>query len=199
MDKATIIVGRGFMAYQSDDIVLKSNKVSVDEIINAARFSRSVIEKQDYHFNKLVQELYNRYMAKNDLIRDLDFKEEIIKAAYKAFGSFNFINWLTLQNQSPCFTAMHKKFLIETLRYIETGSRLVNVSTWTRLIEKRPSTEVDSNVEFNVSKLMEDTNSKFVGGLRVVDTSDFIYKWVKWEDGFNDLLRSLYIVFGKVD
>ena len=199
MDKQAIIVGRGFMTYLSDDVVLKSNKVSVDEIINAARFSRTAAEKEDYHYNKAVQEIFNRYMAKNDFIRDLVFKEDIIKVAYRAFGSFNFVNWLTLQNESTCFTAMHKKFLIETLRYIETGARMVNVSTWTRLIEKRPASEVNRSVEYNASKLMEDTSSKFVGNLRVVDTSDFICKWVKWDDGFNDLLRSLYIVFGRID
>jgi hypothetical protein len=84
--------------------------------------------------NESVVEVYNQLIRRQVISTNFEFRERVLKIAMKAFGVKNLSQWIALQTESPTFTQLHADFLIDTIRYINTGKRQLPIQTWERLI-----------------------------------------------------------------
>lgn len=144
---------------------------------------------ENFYFEDIVI-LYDLYRGDPNLLRDFNFREQVIKAAYMMFGSNSVYTWLRHQNQLANIGLLHARFIEETLTYIATGKeRATQTVQWIKLIE------ISNHKES--SKLNIDDWFNTYSGLYVpADIVDFIQLWVSQPKGFEDLLISLFIIFG---
>lgn len=144
---------------------------------------------ENFYFEDIVI-LYDLYRGDPNLLRDFNFREQVIKAAYMMFGSNSVYTWLRHQNQLANIGLLHARFIEETLTYIATGKeRATQTVQWIKLIE------ISNHKES--SKLNIDDWFNTYSGLYVpADIVDFIQLWVAQPKGFEDLLISLFIIFG---
>jgi hypothetical protein len=148
----------------------------------------------NYHFSPAVTELFNNWSAKKEVLREFDFRERLLKVAFKAFGTKEFRAWLLLQLEAETLSALHKKFLLETCDYILNGTarRLSNVQ-WVNLLEAGPTT---ASVRLSPSEFLSNKD-----GVREYTNIpekmvELIVRWTQHRDGFEDLLVCLYVIFG---
>lgn len=149
-----------------------------------------------YRYSPGVVELYKQWCANSALLRDFNFREQIITQAFISFGTTNFHSWLMLQNMQPTLSDLHKTYILETLDYLLVGTtRKIDNISWMRLLEadNRPNT-----VAIDIRKYFkQDTMNYSADDVTLpVLTREIIRVWVSKERGFEDLLLSLFIIFG---
>jgi len=148
-----------------------------------------------FFYNENITKLYNNWCADNKLIQNFNFREEIIKAALVAFGEKSIYNWILLQSNSKNIGAMHAQFILETVKFVFGDPRSMQISQWIRLL--------DSSVSNNVTEINVDTyfdkekgNQNNISYHLPNSTIDFIKLWLAKPNGFEDLLISLFVIFG---
>lgn len=155
--------------------------------------------------NPEINELYNRYLHHSAEVATFQFYEQILVAALKAFGTSNFKEWLNAQAQTSTTDYLHALFLQDTVRFIFTGKREMLIENWIPRLSH--SHTVDNTVVLEnrnadaFSKMLLDYESSYPKfgnrqhlhyGLDVT-----IWHWVQQPNGITDLLKTLYILFGK--
>ena len=84
-------------------------------------------------------------------------------------------------------------FIISTLEFIKTGKRRFNVLNWVDLLPPQPDNK--TLVSNNVIGIV---NDKF-GSLLLMDPVDIISLWISHQDGFDDMVATMLILFGDTD
>lgn len=123
---------------------------------------------------------------------EFEVQEKILKGALEAFGTKNFFDWVSLQDQNPEFSSAHQRFLIETLEYIAGTPRKINVTQWLRILEKADSHD-QANIRTN------DYGSKVAQHRKMLGTSSLasvIVRWLRQDNGNYDFLSSMAVIFG---
>lgn len=148
----------------------------------------------NYYFAPAVTELFNSWSANPKVMREFDFRERVLKAAFKSFGTKEFRAWLKLQLDADALSAMHKKFLLETCDFILNGTeRRVQSVQWINLLEAGP---VTASIRLSPSEFLANKD----GVREYVNVPEkmtaLITQWVTHREGFEDLLVSLYVIFG---
>lgn len=186
------IMQSGFVA-KSDKHLILPNPIepSVREAVIYKAFKSPLAE---YHYSKVVTDMFNRWSANRDAIRDFDFRERILKTAFEVFEFKNFREWLEFQAKSKKLSALHGKFLLETVEHVCTGSpRRVQSLQWIALLEagdQAKSVHVDPQEFLKIKHV----NS---GYAYVPPTfEELITMWTRQREGFEDLLISMYVIFG---
>lgn len=149
--------------------------------------------KNLYFYSKEITDIYNDWCGDSSLIKSMDFRDRIIKAALTAFNSLSFYNWVELQSLPDTTGSLHEKFLDETIKFILLGTREINIVQWIRLLEADTKT---LSINFTFKKFFDvdqrNNSLRFQSNL----TTDVIHYWVSHVDGFQDLMISLYVIFG---
>jgi hypothetical protein len=186
---------------QSGFIGLSENGLKRPEPIQPS-FRDAVIFKEvkfpldKYKYSPLVKQLFVDWSANKDLLKDFDFREKIISAALTLFGSTSFQQWVDLQNRKPTTTPLHSVFIFETLDYLlRNEPRKTETLIWIRLLE---ADEHPSEVIINADKYFcTETNSCYDNTEKLpVKLINIIRTWVSKERGFEDLLLTLFVIFG---
>lgn len=156
--------------------------------------SRSPLSK--YRFSPAVHTLYREWCANPDLLKDFDFREQILKTAVESFGTYSFYDWLLLQSAKPTLSDLHRTYILDTLDYLLLGvQRKIDNSSWVRLLEAddRPNAVV-----IDIKKYFQaNTDAYSSDNVRLpMKLHDALKLWVSKECGFEDLLLTLNIVFG---
>lgn len=138
--------------------------------------------------NPTIDALYGRYVRDWDSMRNFEFREAILKAALAAFGTSDFRMWYSAQLQSPAAGDLHVRFLDDTLKFIDNNRRDVMLETWQRLLNAAGENALDS-VELNDNALQ-------FFGTDSPKLRDILQRWCSRENGFQDLLGTLFILFG---
>lgn len=149
-----------------------------------------------FFYSEDVKDLFNAWTSDFDKMKSMEFREKILKAAFKCFGTSNFFEWLALQSKQPTITDLHRAFILETLDYLLLQSpRKISVTSWARMIEAAQRADT---VTIDVTKYFKkDYGSSDSDNVRIpVRISEVIQLWTSKPDGFDDLLYSLYIIFG---
>lgn len=173
--------------------LVESNKI-LDQLNKA--FGRSVNHRRPVHTaNAQIDLLWLKALSMSAECKTFEFKELIIKASLTAFGTDSFSEWLSVQYQNPEYTKMHHRFIDETLQYIQNGTkREMSVNNWTVLLT--------SNVVENNTEKYTDVQQKFLlsnvnGKLNIhLSIRELILMWLRQKNGINDLMGSLFIMFG---
>lgn len=158
-----------------EDILLKEYRTKADK----------------YFYSKAITELFHQWRSNPSLIQEMDFREQVLIQAFKLFKTDKLTTWIRAQNEKPSLSNIHNVFLLETIKFasgIEKRS-LENVQ-WISLIDysdRAQAVRVDMDDYFR-----EDSDKLYVP----MKMDRFIQSWVSQINGFEDLLISLYVIFG---
>lgn len=149
--------------------------------------------------NQTVVELYNQLIRRHVIPTDFDYRERVIKIALRAFGMDNFAQWVKINaDASPTFTQLHADFINDTIGFINTGKRQVEVTTWEKLLGPGSNDPTTKNI-IDVNGL-----SQLPPGYSIIndmvserDLPAIITKWLSHPGGFTDLVITLYTLFGE--
>lgn len=111
--------------------------------------------------------------------------EEAIKLAITMFGDFH--GWLIEQQANDKLSRHAWEFIIETIRFINTGERRINVHTHTSMILM----DVENFRTFPVRDRKEKLTALLQSSPETV-----IGQWLRQHNGFSDMLCSLTTFFG---
>lgn len=138
-----------------------------------------------------VEELFDKLINGLDVIGDFGYREKLLVTAIGAWGTTNFKTWYDTQGKSPAFGKLHQQFMDDCLAFIMTGERGMRVEVWNQLLTH------DNSV--NVKQERSDIYRAFFGNNGTYSTSvtEVIQRWVSWPGGFEDLMLSLHVFFGK--
>ena len=200
---AAVIYPRGFLGFDIGLPVTKAKPVSVQTVVMAYRRndSASDVMPDPYISNHIVDDLWNKYKQNTAESRSLAFEEKILKAALTAFSTKDFYSWCEIQFKSPYFDDMHRKFLNDTLTFVNTGQRKMNPQSWKSLL--RPTrTPLNTKTVFDYKSYFDGTLGAELNESICIPTRDLvstITHWVSQPDGMSDLLCCLTILFGKLE
>jgi len=192
------ILQSGFVSLSEDRLTIPRalNDQYTDVVLNKAHLKN----KNFYFYSEDVTKLYKDFCANKKLLNDFDFRENILILANKLFrgsltglGSGTFSKWLNAQNSSPFLSELHIKFLEETSDYVWTlgnTDRSVHISQWSRLLNCQNTAK---NTEINVKKFLDRSSLTRTSNDNI---TNLIINWTSIPLGFEDLLISLYVIFG---
>lgn len=185
------VLQSGFISDLSKGLV--HNEFIKDPFVDLALDKDHLKSKSHYFYFKEVDELYEEWSKNNTLIKTMEFREKIIKAAKNAFNNISIYNWLNIQKYANTVTSTHVNFISETIDFVLGSPRSIQTSQWIRLLEvseKAQSINLDIDKYFNKNNIQNQV--KFSSSL----LTDFIVTWVSQPNGFEDMLLSLYVIFG---
>ena len=186
------ILQSGFIGL-TDAGLVRSEPIDDDNFVRAAELGKPIDSAGNvFFYNKDIEALYSRYANEHRLIRQFEFREELLKLAKTVFANQNVDTWFTLQLQSPYLTSTHRRFLNDTMAYIFSGQREVSCENWMGLIYPRDATITDAKTELMVRDYFGGNCPKLPRGF-----IDLIAQWTQHPYGFTDLLNFLAIVFSK--
>ena len=160
----------------------------------------------DQHpYNGVVQQLYKEYSANTNVVLTMEFRERLLRAAVAAFGTHSFWIWYENQFRSPMVEATHLEFIDDTLNFIMCGSRQYHHSVWLRLLENdtvsRENLIVQSHGSVRATQKAADyfglTPNKPGPDNHTAMLVKTIQLWVSHDTGFDDLMRTLHLLFGQ--
>lgn len=204
-----VIYPLGFLGFDIG-LQVKEGTSNLDNITAAIRYNRPIPKQESIISNHDVQTLWKQYNGGFKFVTDHDFREKILLTAIRAFGTNDFFEWCELQKQSPFFTDMHRTFILDTLDFISgKQKRKIAIHSWPMLIQKREVTTEDRDIGFSIAKYFDNSRGQGLGDAPLqpwMEVDNFaplerelpsvIWSWVSKDNGFNDLLMSLHILFG---
>jgi len=195
---STVIYPRGFLGF---DIGIQKDNSKVTTFLQTVRgieFNRPINKLDSIHAsNPAVDALWKDYVSGAAFTTSFAFRERILVAALGAFGTQNFYDWCILQSSSPFLSSAHRKFFNDTLTFIETGKRSVNVSSWLNILSATPDHQNNSPIPLRTREYFGvDLN---VYNQRSLDLSDNLVVWTSQQGGFEDLLGTLVVLFGAIN
>jgi hypothetical protein len=178
------IYPKGFIGNSEGLILEVPKEPDTQDFINAARLNKQIETYNNVTAsNKAVNDLFITYQSANEFSKSFEFREQVITVALRAFGTSDFNEWCQMQNESPYFTALHAKFISETLDFIRGVPRQTSLLTWASLLDLTHKVNTDKNIEFTVNEYFE-------------KVSDVVQSWFTNETGVSDLVGTLNILFG---
>lgn len=182
---------RGFLGKP----VQETNQVSLGSAVmkqlKNLQFNQTafIADERNHIYNEDVEILYSQYTKRSARTGTFDFHELILQAAINAFGTSKFVEWLEMQSKSPNATHIHSKFLLDTLRFIETGKREMVLENWEPLLNSHALAGEWEDVLDEALAL----NKR----MKIVEVKDVIRYWCSQPNGLSDMLVTLHILFGK--
>ena len=188
--------------------------VRIESSVDIARGATAVIDSQKFHFgsktfaspkkppsNKVIDTLYREYIGNSHQANTFQFYERVLAAAFDAFGTNNFREWLSAQAQANSTDYLHAKFLQDTLNFIVRGKREMMIDNWLPILSSNREMQ---NTVSNIDK----TNATFKEMLVLADEyfgkpeikdnelKVIFFDWVRQKNGITDLLKTVHIFFG---
>lgn len=167
-------------------------------------FERLSGSDEQHPYNGVVQELYKEYNANTNVVLRMEFRERLLKAAMAAFGTHSFWIWYENQFRSPLVEASHLSFLDDTLNFIMCGQRQFHHNVWLRLLENdnvaREQLVVMAHGSVKATEKAIEyfglTNNSY-GPKCNSELIKTIQRWTSHDNGFDDLMRTLHLLFGQ--
>lgn len=160
------ILQSGFISVPHGDLVLPIKDPINETINNVLQGKTNVEPPQKYHYDKTITDLYHQYTENHRVITKFEYRERLLQAALHAFSHNSLNNWIDMQSKSEFFTFMHKEFILDTLHYLTSGSRKINIESWPFLLEVRQATLKDRDFVLNYSPYIPEYTT--ANGIQVV-------------------------------
>jgi len=186
------ILQSGFIGLDNNGLVNVNEEKSV--FINYALDKDYLKRATNYFYSSEVTNLYEEWRHDSKLIEQFSFRERIIKAS-KILGTPTIRKWFILQlNQSNVTIGdLHIDFLYQTLDFISGKHRPIEISQWIRILTAvKQSTSVKVNFNKYFDSEIYGSNAVFSSTV----TTSIIQQWLSQVGGFEDLLLTLYVIFG---
>jgi hypothetical protein len=178
------------------------------ERIKDRLFDLSAITNPDGHTGNLeITRIWNSVTNGDRDFNSFDTHEAILRNSVAAFGSTYLYDWIKIQRQSPYFNDYHVKWIDETLMYIVYGkTRQLSAYNWCTMLKATAGggsfndTPIIRHTLFGegLPSLYNESISKVTNTLpKNVTILEFIERWVQIPGGIDDLIASLYVLFGE--
>ena len=136
-----------------------------------------------------IEALLRKYLGGNEWVDWAIRKKELNTCSF-VYGDFG--NWVNIQlTKNPYVYDMSLDFLLDTLGFIATGRRKMQANNWKDLLEikpvPRPSVANQTRLELVDQSIRN-----------AIDWKNPINQWVSQPNGFDDLVYSTYVFFGKL-
>ena len=198
-EKTVVLYPRGFLGF---DIGLKFKEVNKNAVtvlnkfrLNKPRIKSNLNVNGSYIANSDVELLYEAIYKNSPGVRTMEFREKVLRTALKAFGTSSFFNWCELQTQNTSMTDTHVRFLNDTLDFIKTGSRQIDIHTWERLIGYFKADTVNIKPsQFNYKDYFGMGKPALFH--KPLGITNAIQAWVSQPGGMEDMVYTLKILFG---
>lgn len=166
---------RGFEAYPNRRRFNSSYDYHSKPVVKMNRGDRQAVELYELHVNRSME------------VTGWAFKRNVIKLAARLFGNFD--AWANNNIRfNDALYGVNIDFIIDTIGFIKTGRRNLNLLTWMGLVEEKPVSDPQKKQESSYAKY----NVPNVGPHWLAD-------WLSHEDGFYDMLCSINLLFGNVN
>jgi hypothetical protein len=184
MDRYPILQS-GFISLTEDGLIKPRthDDIVLDDILS--KDFRVPTNKNFYSIE--VVKLFGHWTAEHNSITNFEIRERVIKLALKYFGN-SFYKWVITQNKSNNLTELHKQFIYDTLNYLSGDNRSLEAVQWVPL--------VDINFYFTGDKLNVDKYFGTQAGSLPSSIVDIIQRWTSKPNGYEDLLITLFTIFG---
>ena len=190
---------RGFLGYLGPN-PLPTNIRPQTARMRSVAFSPNLFEvapQEYFQFSMAIEELFQRSLNWRNVIADYAFRRSVVAAAKYAFG-LDFLQWYRCQLAEGFVSDLHLKFLDDTMQFIMSGRRELDLMTWISLIEQAGVQDERAFSETSVSFFGKYFPGIQNSALMRTDTVDVLQEWVSQENGFQDLLLSLRVLFGNI-
>lgn len=150
-----------------------------------ANDTRTVVVRTDEDAE--ITQLYHQYVHKNPGYNTWEFRMKVIRAAKRLIGK-SLAVWLARHSKSGYILTNARKFIDDTLRYLDTGVRTVSPINWLELLDDKPTAEAGKIHGPDLHMLRGDNS--------ISPNSHYVTLWLRQPNGFEDLLISLYVMYG---
>lgn len=137
-----------------------------------------------------MSELWAVYSAPNNQSTGWSFRKRVLKTAKRLLTDNS--NWFIAQDKNPNVVEYNYQFVVDTLRFIGTGRRQININAWGDLVSHAPTGGLKGVSErheiADIFRTLQLTTS--------VDA--LIQLWCSHPKGFDDLINSINILFGDI-
>lgn len=188
---AIVVYPRGFYGYDIG-LPVQTQNTDLKKIMSSIRYNGNIESKRAVISNQALESLYQKLFT-GPGTKSMDFREAALITALSCFGTNNFYYWCQLQNNNPYFTDMHKRFLNDTFNFIRTGQRQVNINAWDALVTIKRANVIDQATKFEYEKFFNSAAAAIFN--RATGVKQTVQSWVSQPGGFDDMIRSLRIVF----
>lgn len=148
--------------------------------------------------NRNIENMWRKMNEIHVAIDDMEFREHLLKIALTAFGTKSFQEWASIQLSGPSTGDMHIEFIKDTMQFIMTGKRSMNLNSWTLMLSMDEITHNETPNEGQFAWFFRDEQA--VGQYRGCNQSlvDVIQRWCAQPGGFADLAQTLHVLFGEL-
>lgn len=185
------ILHSGYVAHTDSSLV--KTEYNSNPFVESVLFRQSGNnEFANLFSSKEVTELFNQYQSDTAILKDIEVRERILKLAALNFGKTGITEWISIQNKFAKVSYFHLEFILDIIGFIITGNRGTSLAIWENLIRKTsngPFVELEKSEELRL--ILKDVNSAIAGGISIQ-----LNAWVSHIGGYEDLLYTLWLIFG---
>lgn len=157
----------------------------------------TTIKKMEVVPDRVIQELFESYRRDESLLFKFDFRERLLKRAKTLFSLGNqtvvFKGFIEAQFSSSKLSYIHVEILKEILDFITTGKIGFKAVTWERMLEK------PSQLRYVPDDKKKEIYLSLIETYKTTTINDTIVKWVNQENGYANMMRVLWLLFGSLD
>jgi len=118
-----------------------------------------------------------------------EFRCRVIAEAKRLFGG-NY-NWFIMQDSNAQLVNWNYKFLLDTIRFIATGRRELDIHAWPMLLTDEPPTGLQ------LIGARADISAMFKKLALQTSVEAMLQRWCMQKNGFDDMMLTLNMLFGK--
>lgn len=188
---------RGFLGAILEDAVIANPSPFKEKMMRLTPTFNLGVTPSSITPNHEVEYLYEKLLRDFQPLKTMLFRKEVLLTTFRAFGTINFHSWCLLQLKSPNFSNLHIEFLNDTVRFIQTGERKMNVETWTSLLNQLEVKDSIGKHRELSSELKSFFQPEYSNTMENMLLQDIITLWTSRHNGFEDLIMSMHVFFGK--
>jgi len=150
----------------------------------------------DNYYDDGIESLFQQWRKDNALVQRFDFRESILKAAFRVFGTCpnSFPEWIGNQLVQAEVGYLHRKFLKETLAWaLNCTPRSLEVYTYYRLLQANMPGSHSQVGRDNPDELLHE----YISANNSANLYDILSDWTCDMNGVCDLLSTMHVIYGR--
>lgn len=193
------IYPRGFLGTMQSPTIEKTNTSINNQVVGRMHFDVSMFDATKstrITANMTIDKLYRDFVRSGSA--KFEYREQVLVAALRAFGTLRFYDWYRAQFESPVFGQTNRQFLDDTFKFLMTGRRDLPINNWIDLVKADESNTGVHSYSTYAAEFFRCSGPRETPGSQP-QLTEVLQSWVSREGGFNDLIGTLFILFGVVD
>lgn len=182
---------RGFLGRHVKVVAEQDPRAQLLKRLRNLQYNSNVFTVDDHDpiFNDEIETLYVQYVKNAVKGNSFEFHEQVLKAAARAFGTYSFLEWIEVQRSSSTANHLQSQFLLDTVRFIQTGKRNLMIETWEPILNNPHANDEWEDVLSAALQL-----TKYIGSGHL---HEVLRAWCMQPSGIADLLKTLHVLFGR--